>query len=130
MSEEGYLSIPTPDNRFDSFGRDGQTGTYSGTWRTGVAPSIAVITAIALIEEKSPLEVEALYSLIDPDALDTIIGTKTDTDTSVSFSIDGYGVTVDTDSQIVLTKPDREARGNDGGIGDKGDERSLRGHSD
>lgn len=129
-SEEGYLSTPIAGDRFDSFGRDSQTGAYSGIWRTGVAPSLAVITAIALIAKKSPLEVETFYSVIDPDALNKIIGTERDTYTSISFSVDGYGVTVDTDSQIVLTEPDRGARVKDSGIGETGGDGDLRGQSD
>lgn len=63
------------------------------------APSEAVITAVATAFNRDPLEMEPLYELIDPDALDAIFHSRQDDnsdsdDIRVEFYIDTGRVVV------------------------------------
>jgi hypothetical protein len=57
-------------------------------------------------------EMEPLYTYIDPDALDALVSPKTvrrcETMDSVSFSYDGYDVTVLRSGEVSVRKNDSE----------------------
>lgn len=71
--------------------------------------SDAVIEAVATAAGDDPLEIEPLYSVVDPDALDALLN-RTDRDregnVSVTFPFHGYEVTVWRYGRIHLSEPD------------------------
>lgn len=76
--------------------------------------SEAVVTAVASVSDKDPIPrfsngtghsetLEPLYSVIDPDALDTLFdttGIETSDECQVTFEYEGLTVTVENGSQI------------------------------
>ncbi len=74
---------------------------------TVVAPSLAIIEAIAESEEVpvtdiEPPTYEPLYAVINPEALDRLVSTARGS-LSVTLEYEGYEVTVDETGQVRLT---------------------------
>lgn len=70
-----------------------------------VAPSQAIIDAVADAEETTPLALDPpLYEAVDPDALDTVF--QDGTDGTVSFSYHGYAVEVSSGGEVVVSPVD------------------------
>ena len=76
-------------------------------------PSRTVIEAIAEAEGVRPEELrppayESLHDVVDPDALDTLFGPRSDgaprSGGEVSFTFCGYDVTVETDGSVTLAE--------------------------
>lgn len=74
---------------------------------TKESPSTAVFSAIAEQEDRSPVELTPLATVIDPDALDNLLATDTETP-QVSFEYCGYTVTV-TSETVQLQKLDKQS---------------------
>ena len=71
----------------------------------------AVIEAIAQASGTDPLEIEPLYDVLDPDALDALFtdpltGASRDGDIAVTFRLAGYEVTVWSYGRIHLVEHD------------------------
>ncbi|WP_313696265.1 HalOD1 output domain-containing protein [Halorarum halobium] len=67
----------------------------------------AVVTAVAATLDKDPMTVEPLNSAVDPDALNALFGDRMNgrsrgLDGGVFFKLDGCGVTVHSDGQVVV----------------------------
>lgn len=77
-------------------------------------PSIAVVAALAAIEDSRPAEVDfVLHERVDPDALDALMADDNDADDGESrgdvtaeFSIDKYGVLVRSNGTLTVTTRD------------------------
>ena len=73
---------------------------------TAVTPSAAVIESLAIAIDREPTARKPLYETIDPDALDSLIRSgrthSTDGTTTVTFALDGHGVTVRSDGTVVV----------------------------
>lgn len=41
-------------------------------WTTADGPSSAVVQAVSTVADEDPLDIEPLYDVVDPDALDTL----------------------------------------------------------
>jgi hypothetical protein len=71
-----------------------------------------VVTAITDAADSSPDDLEPLYAIVDPDALDRLFAPTTQGDTrsdgQVTFSYAGYHVTVTSDGMIELDSLDDE----------------------
>ncbi|WP_139169296.1 HalOD1 output domain-containing protein [Natronobacterium texcoconense] len=72
-------------------------------WSTA-EPSIAIVEAIATLENIDPLDVSmsldcTLFDHINPDALDTLI--TDDKPISISFALDEYSIRMDEDGLVV-----------------------------
>lgn len=83
----------------------------------------AVVSTVAVISETRPTELPPLYSVIDPDALETVVESTgpgpSSSDTHVSFTFDGYTVTVHSYG-IVAVRP---AGANEKGFTGRGETR-------
>lgn len=70
--------------------------------------SDTVVTAVATATGTDPLELDPLYTVVDPDALDGMfqpsIGAPP-TDLEVRFSMAGCQVTVHADGEVAVTPP-------------------------
>ncbi|SDR16497.1 HalOD1 output domain-containing protein [Natronobacterium texcoconense] len=79
---------------------DRETNTYKATFdSTELAPSVAVVEAVAAIRGVEPLDVEpSLYEAIDPGALDALVRTQITShrtgDCVVAFQYLEYEITV------------------------------------
>ena len=69
-----------------------------------------VVSAVAELLEKDQLDVEPLNSVVDPDALDALFEVRMSGEGRdggegrVSFTLDGCGVTVYGDEQVVVSR--------------------------
>ena len=69
--------------------------------------SSAVVSAVAAVAGTSPVEMPPLYSVVDPDALETLVdgpavSRRSSSDTHVSFPYNGYDVTVCDDGTVTV----------------------------
>jgi hypothetical protein len=73
--------------------------------------SQCVVEAVADTTGRDPYEMEPLYEVIDPDALDRLFNQNTVRDTKssadcVRFRFEGCEIAVRADNQILVTPPD------------------------
>lgn len=74
-------------------------------WNADTNASDAIVTAIAETEGVDPLEMDPLYDVLDPDALDGLFGSRTDGTprrggVCVEFRLNGYTVSLSSDRRI------------------------------
>jgi hypothetical protein len=78
----------------------------SGADDTGTPPeraSLRVLYAIAASRGVDPTELKTdLYSVIDPEALDRLVGMDSTTLQSVSFEFEGHSVTIRGDGRVLV----------------------------
>lgn len=81
------------------------------TYRNEVStehPSLAIIEFISGLEETDPIELTPpLHDVIDPDAIDALFDSFNESpqaQKSLSFTYQGYEVTVRNDGQVVATE--------------------------
>ncbi|MEF8862800.1 MAG: HalOD1 output domain-containing protein [Haloarculaceae archaeon] len=96
----------------------------SGTHRFGydrdtTPPSMAVVAALSEVLGADPLDLDPIQGTVDADALDALVrvGDTTDGDVRVTFSLEGYAVTVHSYG-VVAVAPSGHGRTDDrnGGI--------------
>lgn len=109
---------------------DGETDTEEGTTGSGyVGESLSlelygsdiehlvtsIVEATATITDQSILDLEPLYTVIDPDALETLFRDRVDgvRRGEVSFSYSGCAVTVTDGERITVTRQSVNAVGDD-----------------
>ncbi|SDK71666.1 HalOD1 output domain-containing protein [Natronorubrum texcoconense] len=71
------------------------------------SPSQAIVEAVATVEETTPValvrETETtLYEYVDPEALDSLVGSDRSGSVAVAFDIDSLHVTVSSGGQLVI----------------------------
>ena len=66
------------------------------------SPTLRVVDAIAETTDTDPLELEPLYNVVDPEALDRLFKTNADVCASVRFEYDGHTVEVRSDDTVVV----------------------------
>lgn len=78
-----------------------------GTYRVSleeISPSEAIVAAILAIEDADPIDLDPLYDVVDPSALDELFQPKCDgsirSGGSVSFEYAGYEVVYDADADL------------------------------
>lgn len=80
-------------------------GDYATTFEADESPSAAVVRALATMQDVDPLELEELYTHIDPDALDALFDStppEATTDLRVSFRVDDLQVEVSGNRRVVI----------------------------
>lgn len=65
-------------------------------------PSLAVVEAVTAETERDPLDLDPLYTQIDPDALDTLVASATD-NVRIGFTYEGCDVVVEGSGDISVT---------------------------
>lgn len=80
----------------------------SGPQKRKTSLSDAVVDALADAEDVDPLELEPLYEVIDPDALDSLFAPADDDERAgrVQFRTAGYRVEVTSTGRVHLTSLD------------------------
>lgn len=74
-------------------------------WSDDIRPSTAIIEHIADQTDQDPLDMPPLHRSIDADALDELLthaSAASSSDVEITFSYDGFDVTVSSDGQIDL----------------------------
>ena len=66
------------------------------------SPSMRVVDAVANESDTDPTELTPLGTVIDPEALDTLVADTEPRDVSVDFEYEGYLVTVDSDQRVTV----------------------------
>lgn len=96
-----------PDSRRADSRLDSYHAQYD--WSTPEPVSVAVIRAVAAVTGRKLSEVSALYTRLDPEALNELFRPTQDLsrrDGHVSFTLDGQAVTVHGDGEIVIVPSD------------------------
>lgn len=79
-------------------------------WSSGDSPSTALVTAVADLDDESPLSLPPLYHAIDPDALESIFSPSQARGDplaeNVQFEYHGYHVRLTADGQGVIRDAD------------------------
>jgi len=99
----------------DSPTYDPETGTYRAyhDWERDGTPSWSVVETVAAATGADPRSMRPLYEVVDPDALDRVVGQKSGSDRwsldgCVTFRFEGCEVAVDTDGRTVVSPPDAD----------------------
>lgn len=91
---------------------DAAPGSITNVCRDGNV-SMTVIETVAEAKGVDTLDLEPLYDVVDPDALDAFVrpsGASTPATTEVSFSMDGCDVVVQGDGEVVVTPPEEKTK--------------------
>jgi hypothetical protein len=91
----------TIDLRFDE-----TTGTYRADvdWSGDLDPSVAVVHAVLAATGREEAELDPLNGAVDAEALDRFLRHtgRVDSNARVSFTYEGYEVTLDADGRVEL----------------------------
>jgi hypothetical protein len=84
---------------------DADTGTYRATYDSSTeSVCMAIISTVAAVSETDPSELEPLYPVINPDALNALFSSKQDgrsrTGGEVRFTYCGYEITATSNSDV------------------------------
>ena len=92
-------------------GDDGRPGDGSDAIRatfewSSTDPSQAVVETVAVASNREPKAIEPLYDVVDPDALDSLVGANGTASSrsgpTVTFEFAGHDVTVRGDGTVVV----------------------------
>lgn len=73
-------------------------------WDQDGSLSTSVVTAVSQVTGDDPTEIDPLYEVIDPDALDRLVDSLgDDADGQVTFTLNGCAVTVTGDGAIAVS---------------------------
>jgi len=118
-SPPAQKSIPV--DCLDSIGTleyDEKTGRYRATYDHGQDfPSEVIIHAVAAVSNTSPTDLEPLYSVIDPDALDSLCASLTqgrhEGDARVTFAFHGHTVALNSYGVVEVAPTTHEMASNE-----------------
>lgn len=105
LSTMDFNEDAAPTVEFDS-----ETRSYRTNYENAEsAPGIALVEAVAAIEETDPIELEPLGSVLDVDALDSVIGTMpSGPETLIAVSYEGYHAMFHGDGSMELKPIDSD----------------------
>lgn len=73
------------------------------------SPAVAVVKLITDVEETDPAELPPLADTIDPDVINTFVGsTKPDSEGALCFTYSGWNIFVRADGTIVVGDPTKK----------------------
>lgn len=96
-----------------SISYDPETRSYRGTFDSAtVAPTVAVVEAMAAVEGADPTDLRPIYDAIDPQGLDRIctesVPPEREGSRTVEFTYHGYRVRVESTGAIEIRELDGE----------------------
>lgn len=100
---DGGREADLPEGGDDGPTYDPKTDTYVMTFESEAA-SVALMRALADIRHCEATELEPLYSVVDPDALDRVVRSAAES-LRVRMTIDGFEVVVTGDRRLEITPP-------------------------
>lgn len=91
-------------DELDRVGYDPMTETYHNrhTVEADFPLHVAIVETVSAIVGREPTAMSSLYSVLDPDALETLMSSAEGSDVQLSFAYEGCIVTVDSDGGIVV----------------------------
>lgn len=107
--ETGRLPEPGGSPRFaTNGGTDGGREVFHVSFDTGIeSPSVVVLDAVSLINDKPVQELDPLTERVDPDALDSLIAGAHDRQSDsveVRFDYEGLRITITDDGDLWLRR--------------------------
>lgn len=66
------------------------------------SPSLRVVDALADLTDTDPLELDPMYDVVDPEALDQLVRPDANGDVSVQFTYDDHAVEVRSDGTVTV----------------------------
>jgi hypothetical protein len=88
---------------------DGSNGIRATFDWSSTDPSQAVVETVAVASDREPKAIEPLYDVVDPDALDSLVGANgtvpSRSGPTVTFGFAGYDVSVRGDGTVIV-RPD------------------------
>lgn len=84
---------------------NGVLGSYRWN-RDEQAPSLAIVDALADLQDTAPTALDALYESIDPRALDDLLSHEKSEEVAVEFRRGDYQITVRDDGEIQIRAAD------------------------
>jgi len=69
--------------------------------------SVAVVATLAELMDADPVELDPLYSTVDPDLLEAVVRPGSEGDTQITFTHEDHAITVYSYG-VVTVKPDRD----------------------
>lgn len=122
-SPESYPSAPdlaatewTAARKHNTIEYDDESGTYRASYDSASrSVQEAVVSTVALVSETPPLQMPPLYSVVDPEALETLL-TPTEPrsatgDVSATLSYGRHEVTIYNHGLIEVRQPRTDSRG-------------------
>ena len=70
--------------------------------------SVVVVRAVAVLENTDPMELPPLYQVIDPEALDALVGAAPGPPRLIEFDYCGYEVIVREGTHVTVAGPEHE----------------------
>lgn len=88
----------------DRVGYDPTSETYHALhdWTSDSSLSITVVEAVGAVTGDEPTDMEPLHSVIDPDALDTLLYSGEEADVQVEFEYEERSVTVTGSGEVIF----------------------------
>lgn len=92
-------------DRPDRGGYDASTNTYHNhhNWAGSDPLCLTIIDTISEVPGREPREMNPLYSVIDPGALERLLAGASGDGAEISFSFEGCDVTVTTSGAVAVT---------------------------
>lgn len=98
-----------------SAGPNGRYDPEEGVYRIDAEaadepPSMAIVMAMAAIQDVEPTELDPLYEAVDPDRLDSFLDVESDVVDAISleFTYQGHSIRANSDGTIEIELPDEE----------------------
>lgn len=89
------------DEADDTDNGDAPLGTYHWS-EDGQSPSLAIIDALADLQDTAPMTLDVLYNSIEPDALNRLLHHETSDHLLVEFRRGDHLITVHSDGEIKI----------------------------
>lgn len=91
-------------DELDRVGYDPTTGTYHNecNWEGSDSLCLTIVETVSAVTGQEPTEMETLYSVIDPDALESLLSTARGSNVQLSFAFAGCTVNVAGSGEVVV----------------------------
>ena len=96
-------------NELDRIGYDPATGTYRTQydWEDPSSPYLTIVETVSAVNGQEPTSIEPLYSVLDPEALESLLYTGRDSNVQITFTFEECTVSVTGHGEVVI-KPENE----------------------
>lgn len=97
-------SSPNRLDDVDNVGYDPTTDTYHNqhNWEDGDSLNLAIVETISAVTGQEPTAMEPMYSVIDPEALESFLSTARGNEVHLSFAYEGCTVSVTSSGEVVV----------------------------
>lgn len=88
----------------DRVGYDPTTDTYHNKcdWEDSNSLCLTIVETVSAVTGREPTDMAPLYSVIDPEALESLLSTARDSDIQLSFAFEGCTVSVSSSGEVIV----------------------------